>query len=68
MKHVYICTGEPQKFKVFCDRTGTYVLDNATKAGVRKYFVGIATARAVEAADNLIAKATEFGSQAGQLH
>ena len=70
MKRVYVCIGEPQKFRIFCDIDGSYVLDNATSAQVSEYFVGIATRRAIAAAEDLISKAQEDGpsSEPRRLH
>lgn len=61
MKHVEVCEGSPQTFRVFCDMLGKYVLDKATRSQVTDYFIRIATRRANDAAQALLDDALEAG-------
>ncbi len=70
MKHVEVCTGEPHRFRVFCDTRGEYVLDNVTLAALHTYFREIATMRASDAVADLVTRALAAGPRPKprQLH
>lgn len=57
MKHVVVCEGTPERFRVFCDIERTYVLDNADESEVIDYFLDITATRARAKAVELIALA-----------
>lgn len=63
MKHVTVCDGGTDRFRVYCDVARKYVLDDASEDQVHKYFLGIAQTRTHDAVDIMLRDAVEHGTQ-----